>query len=297
MNKIKKYLKNPFWIIPFLGRRNFFNWVPDKLYLKIIFRIVMGYWFDLNNPKTFNEKLQWLKIYDRQPLYSKLVDKYEVRQYVAEKIGEEHLIPLLGVWNSFDEIDFDKLPNQFVLKCTHDSQSVIICKDKSKFDSVAARRKITKHLKRNLFWGLREWPYKNVHPRIVAEKYMEDDTKECLTDFKYFCFDGKPKFMYVSHDIAKVAQTDFFDMGYNHLPIRMKDPNSIVLPSQNPKFEDMKQLAEILAKDFTHVRVDFYVISNCIYFGELTFYHNSGLSKISPKEWDKKLGDLINIKI
>lgn len=298
MKKIKKYLRNPFWIILFLGRRNFFNWVPDKLYLKIIFRIVMGYWFDLKNPKTFNEKLQWLKIYDRQPLYSKLVDKYDVRQYVAEKIGEKHLIPLLGVWNSFDEINFDKLPNQFVLKCTHDSGSVIICTDKKLFDYSLAKKKLVKHLKKNLYWALREWPYKNLKPRIIAEKYMSDGENYVPEDFKVYCVNGEPKYIVVFHNrfnSSKILMETVYDASLNIQNCSF-DEHFVATSEPFPypeKIKEMFSLAKILCENFAQIRTDFYIIHNQIYFGELTLSTASGLTHFVPNEWDKRMGDMI----
>lgn len=177
---LKYYLSSRANMFDFFASRNMLNWMSDEAFLKRKFKLRMGYELDLDNPKTFNEKLQWLKLYDRNPLYTKLVDKYEVRKYIAEKIGEEYLIPLVGgPWNSPNEIDFDALPEQFVLKCTHDSGGVIICKDKSALDIPAAKAKLAKHLKRNYYWTNREWPYKDVPPRIIAEKYMEDETESC----------------------------------------------------------------------------------------------------------------------
>ena len=279
----------------FFADRNMLNWMPDEAFLKRKFRLNMGYELDLENPKTFNEKLQWLKLHDRKPLYTKLVDKYEVRKYIAEKIGEEYLIPLVGgPWNSPDEIDFTALPDQFVLKCTHDSGGVIICKDKSAFDIPAAKAVLNKHLKRNFYWANREWPYKDVPPRIIAEKYMEDETGE-LRDFKVFCFNGTPRMMYISRDAAVDTTTDFFDMDFNHLPIRMKDPNSAILPAKPEGFEEMRRIASVLSEGIPHVRTDFYCVNGKIYFGELTFYHNGGFTGIKPEEWNYKVGDWLKL--
>ena len=292
---LKYYLSNPANMFDFFASRNMLNWMSDEAFLKRKFRLKMGYELDLDNPRTFNEKLQWLKLYDRKPLYTKLVDKYEVRKYIAEKIGEQYLIPLVGgPWNSPDEIDFDALPDQFVLKCTHDSGGVIICKDKSKLDIAAAKAMLAKHLKRNYYWANREWPYKNVPPRIIAEKYMEDETGE-LRDFKVFCFNGTPQMMYISRDAAVDTTTDFFDMDFNRLPIRMKDPNSAILPTKPEGFEEMRRIASILSEGIPHVRTDFYCVNGKIYFGELTFFHNGGFTGIEPDEWNYKVGDWIKL--
>lgn len=292
---LKYYLSSPANMFDFFAGRNMLNWMPDEAFLKRKFRLNMGYELDLEDPKTFNEKLQWLKLYDRKPLYTKLVDKYEVRKYIAEKIGEECLIPLVGgPWNSPDEIDFTALPDQFVLKCTHDSGGVIICKNKSAFDIPAAKAVLNKHLKRNFYWANREWPYKDVPPRIIAEKYMEDETGE-LRDFKVFCFNGTPRMMYISRDAAVDTTTDFFDMDFNHLPIRMKDPNSAILPAKPEGFEEMRRIASVLSEGIPHVRTDFYCVNGKIYFGELTFYHNGGFTGIKPEEWNYKVGDWLKL--
>ena len=272
----------------------------DKKYLKILFKYLMGKECNFDNPQTYSEKLQWLKIYDRNPLYTQLVDKYEVRKFIEERIGREHLIPCLGVWNHFDEIDFDKLPNQFVLKCTHDSGGLVICKDKSKLDREKARKKINKSLHSNYFGGGREWPYKNVKPRIIAEPLLKDDAtkageQECLTDYKFFCFGGIPKIVYISKDKAENPTTDFFDMDYTHLPIRMRDPNSDVLPEKPIRFDEMKKIAAVLSKGLPHLRVDFYCANGKLYVGELTFYHCSGFAPIQPEEWAIKMGEWIKL--
>lgn len=293
--KILHYIKNPLKVFIFFGNRGYLKWIPDKLYLKIQFLAHMGKRLHLQNPKTFNEKLQWLKLYDRNPLYTKLVDKYEVRDYVTKIIGEEYVIPLLGVWNRFEDIDFDKLPNQFVLKCTHDSGGLIICKDKNSLDKIKVKKKIVTSLKKNFFYVGREWPYKNVKPRIIAEKYMEDSNDNCLTDYKFFCFQGRPKIMYVSKDKAEYPTTDFFDMEYRHLNLRMQDPNSRTLPSKLQNFELMKLLATKMSKGFPHVRVDFFDVNGRVYMGEMTFYHCSGFAPIQPMEWDLKLGEWVKL--
>ena len=278
-----------------------FKWMDDETYLKFVYGIALGKKLNLNNPKTFNEKLQWLKLHDRKDIYTTMVDKYEAKKYVAERIGEEHIIPTLGVWNHFDEIDFDALPDQFVLKCTHDSGGLVICTDKSKFDREAARKKIEHSLKRNFYWFGREWPYKNVPARIIAEKYMSEDENNTessvLTDYKFFCFDGIPRIVYVSKDKADDPRTDFFDMDFRRLPIKMKDPNSNpdMIPQKPERFEEMKEYAAELAKGIKHLRVDFYQIDGEIYVGEQTFYHCSGFAEVRPEEWDLKLGEWIKL--
>lgn len=267
----------------------------DEKYLKKAFECRLGKPLDLNNPRTFNEKLQWLKLYDRKPEYTIMVDKYAVKKYVADIIGEEYIIPTLGVWNHFDEIDFDKLPNQFVLKCTHDSGGLVICKDKNKLDLKAAKKKIEKSLKRNYYWHGREWPYKDVKPQIIAEKYMSDDNTEFLTDYKFFTFNGVPKIMYIAKDHSQNPTPDFFDMNFNRLNIRMEDPNSENSYFKPELFDKMKLFSEKLASESKFLRVDFYVINKKLYFGELTFFHMSGFAPIYPEKWSYILGDWIKL--
>lgn len=272
--------------------------MPDSIYLKRQFKKIMGKKLNLNNPQTFNEKLQWLKLYDRKPIYTTMVDKYEAKKYVADIIGEEYIIPTLGVWKQFDDIDFDSLPNQFVLKTTHDSGGVVICKDKKTFDLLAAKDKLGKSLKRNYFWTNREWPYKNVKPRIIAEEYMEDTETGELRDYKFFAFDGTPRALFIATE-RQNAQTDtrfdFFDMDYNHLDIRNGHPNADTIPSKPKNFEEMKRLAAVLSKGIPQIRVDFYEVNGRVYFGELTFAHWGGMMPFEPENWDKIFGDWIKL--
>ena len=296
-----KYIKqHPERLFSMLGSRGLLNWVPDELYIKIQFRQAMGYWPDLKNPKTFNEKLQWLKLHDRKPLYTTLVDKYAVRQYIAEKIGEEYLIPLVGgPWNSADEIDFDSLPEQFVLKCNHDSGGVIICKDKSKLDIEAAKKFFDKRLKTNFYYANREWPYKNVKPCIIAEQYLESENEE-LNDYKFLCFDGNAKLMFITSDRSSSKsemKLDFYDRQFNHLPIKNGFPNAKaeVLPPKT--FEKMLILAEELTQNIPHARIDLYESKKEIYFGEITLYHWSGLCGYDPFEWDEIIGGWLELPL
>ena len=271
--------------------------LSDKVYLKLIYRLIFGRKLDLKNPKTFNEKLQWLKLNDRKPEYTLMVDKYEVKRYIAERIGEEYVIPTLGVWDNFDDIDFDLLPNQFVIKCTHDSGGLVICKDKSKLDILKAREKINKALSRRFFYFGREWPYKNVKPRIIAEKYLVDETVDELRDYKFFCFGGVCKCLKVDFDRFIEHHANYYDPQGNLLEFGEKicPPNidkNIVLPSNKNK---MLQLAEILSKDIPFLRADFYDVNGKIYFGELTFYPASGWGEFTDEKWDYKLGEWIEL--
>jgi len=272
--------------------------IPDALYLKLRYRARFHQKLNLKNPKTFSEKIQWLKLYDRRPEYSMMVDKYEVKKYVADLIGEEYIIPTLNVWDSFDEIDFDTLPDQFVLKCTHDSGGLVICNDKANFDKEAAKKKIEASMKAKYYYHGREWSYKNVKPRIIAEEYMEDATTKDLRDYKFFAFNGDVKMLFIATERQeKDSETkfDFFDMEFNHLPFRNGHPNADVPPAKPQNFELMKELASKLSKGIPHVRVDFYEVDGKVYFGELTFCHWSGLMPFEPHEWDEKLGSWLEL--
>ena len=271
--------------------------IPDGVYLKLRYKMRMGKKLNLKRPETYNEKLNWLKLNDRRPEYVRMVDKYEVKKYVADKIGEQYIIPTLGVWNSFDEIDFASLPDQFVLKCTHDSGGLAICKDKSTFNIDAAKVKIEKSLKENYYWHTREWPYKNVQPRIIAEKYMEDELTKELRDYKFFAFDGKVKALFIASERYAADETkfDFFDENFNHLPFTNGHPNAEITPAKPANFDEMKTLAEKLSVGIPQVRVDFYEVNGKTYFGELTFAHWGGMTPFKPEEWDYVFGSWIDL--
>lgn len=268
------------------------NWMPDKPYLQIFYYAEFGKFIDFKNPKTFNEKLNWLKLYYRRPDLITLVDKYEVKKYIADKIGEQHVIPTLGVWDKFKDINFNELPNQFVLKCTHDSGGLVVCKDKSKLNLKEVKAKIEKSLTNNYYLWTREWPYKGVKPRIIAEKYMEDQETGELRDYKFFCFNGEPKLMFVASERGlKNTKFDFYDMQFHHMNIVQHYPNSEYSIEKPEHFEKMVMLAEKLSEGFPHVRVDFYEANGQVYFGEMTFYHFGAIVPFETEEWDKKIGD------
>lgn len=301
MNKclriIKRSLKSKEARFDYLASIGFYNKMPDKEFLKKRFKLKVGYELNLDNPITFNEKIQWLKLYDRNPQYTIMVDKYLVRQYISEKLGKEYLIPLLGVWNTFEDINFNGLPNQFVLKCTHDSGGLVICKDKESLNLKDAEKKIKQSLKRNFYYYGREWPYKNVHPRIIAEKYMADEFEKELKDYKMMCFNGKVLCSFVcterySNDGLKVT---FFDKDWKVMPFERHYPKSKKIIEIPKKYDEMIYLAEKLAKNIPFVRVDFYEIEERIYFGEITFYPGNGMEEFSPEEWDYKLGSWLDL--
>lgn len=297
LKKLFDYIKHPEKFVIYANYFPIGHIIPDSLFLKCLYKNNIGKRLDLKNPKTYNEKLQWLKLYDRKPLYTTLVDKHEVKKYIADKIGEEYIIPTLGVWDRFEDIDFASLPDQFVLKCTHDSGGLVICTDKKKLDIEAAKEKINRCLKRNYYWHGREWAYKNVKPRIIAEKYMEDSQTKDLRDYKFFAFDGKAKVLFVATERQAESETkfDFFDMDYNHLPFTNGHPNADVLPEKPVAFDEMRTLAEKLSVGIPQVRVDFYYVNGKVYFGEMTFFHWSGSVPFDPEEWDYKMGEMINL--
>lgn len=300
MNKIGNIIRNPYKLLSALAYRGRLNFLSDEQYLKMIYRGTIGKRLDLKNPKTFNEKLQWLKLYNRKPEYTMMVDKYAVREYIKEKLGEEYLIPLLGVWDSSDDIDFDKLPNQFVLKCNHNSGlGMCICKDKSKLDIDKVKKELKKGLEEDYYLTSREWPYKDVPRKIIAEKYMEEKPNTELNDYKLMCFNGKVRCSFVcserfSDDGLRVT---FFDKDWNVMPFERHYPKSVNAIEKPKTYEKMVEFAEILSKDIPFVRVDFYEISGKLYFGELTFFPGSGYEEFEPEEWDYKLGKMIDLNL
>lgn len=305
MSKIKKAWdllttrreRIPYAIFSNLTHMGLTKWIPDRQYLQIMYRLAMDKKLNLDNPLTYNEKLQWLKLYDRNPAYTMMVDKYRVREYVAEKIGEEHLMPLFCVWKRTEDIDFDSLPNQFVLKCTHDSGSVIVCKDKAKLDKKVAIAKLNRSLKKSYFWIGREWPYKDVPPRIIAEKYMVDDSGTELKDYKFMCFNGRHLCTFtVTERFSKEGmKVTFFDKDWKKMPFERHYPASTQNIQKPRHYDDMVRWAELLSKDIPFVRIDFYETNERPYFGEITLYPGNGTEEFTPEEWDRTLGDWLQL--
>lgn len=258
--------------------------------LKRWFKKRTGKNLNLNNPQTYNEKIQWLKLYDNSPLKTKLSDKYLVREWVKEQIGEEYLIPLLGVWDNFDDIDFDKLPEKFVLKANHGSHWNIIVKDKSKFDKIGAKKKFDKWMKRNYAVKSLELQYKDIEPKIIAEKYMEDSKGE-LNDYKILCFNGKPEYVWIDCGRYSNHTRNIYDLSWNLQPFTIQFPTSQIKIEKPEHLDKMTELAKKLCRDFAHVRVDFYCINGKIYFGEMTFTSGSGIEKFIPEKYDFELGN------
>lgn len=284
--------------------KNYFGWLPDKLYLSLRYRFTMGHWIDWKNPKTFTEKIQWLKIYNRKPEYTTMVDKYAVKQYVAHRIGEEYVIPTLGVWNRPEDIDWDSLPDRFVLKTTHGGGGggVVICKDKSTFDRKAAITKLNESLASDIYSNLREWPYKNVPRRIIAEKFMAPQKSAApkdLPDYKFFCFNGEPKYCQVIRDRHTEETIDFYDMDWKHQEFVGLNPvarNGLTPVARPEHLDDMVKICRKLAAEIPFVRVDLYVIDDKEYFGELTFYPASGFGRWTTEDADAKIGRLLSLK-
>lgn len=297
LQKIFEILTDPSHRFESLAMRGWYNNLSDEEYIKRIYNLKFENPLNLDNPKTFNEKLQWLKLYDRKPIYNVMVDKFDVKKFVADRIGEEYVIPTLGVWNSFDDIDFSSLPNQFVLKCTHDSGGLVICKNKNVLDLRKARNKLNKSLKKNYYYVGREWPYKDVKPRIIAEKYMEDHSTSELRDYKFFCFGGRAKCYKVDFDRFVEHRANYFSTDGE----LMKIGEEICPPDFNKEIpvpenlEKMKEFAEKLSATQPFLRADFYDVDGHVYFGELTFYPASGFGKFIYDGNDELLGSWIKL--
>ena len=261
--------------------------IPDELYLRIAYRMVTGKTLHLNPPVTYNEKLQWLKLNNRKDEYTSMVDKYEVRKFIEDRVGDGYLIPTLGVWDKAEDINFDSLPDEFVLKCTHDCGGLIICRDKTKLDREAAKKKLSKCLNHNFYYQGREWPYKNVTPRIYAEKYMSDPNEEQLSDYKVFCFNGVPKIIQVDYDRYTGHKRQFFDTEWNRMDVSFHFPSDTKKRIAKPSvLEEMLELAKKLSLGFPHLRTDFYIIGNKLYVGEMTFFHGTGFGqRVLMQKW------------
>ena len=297
LRTIVKYLKNPRLIILQAMRMGLLDFLRDEAYIKLHYRLKMRRKLNLTNPKTFNEKLQWLKINDKNPLYTQLVDKYEVRRYIADTVGEEYLIPLLGMWERFEDIDFDELPDQFVLKCTHDSGSVVICKDKAQFDIQKAGEKLSKQLKRNYYWVGGEWPYRDIKPRIIAEEYIEDESGRLL-DYKFLCFGGVTKLIQVNFDRFTFSGKNLYTPEWEFVDVEYNYPNNKDRIINKPeKLYEMLQLSDKIASNSgaAFIRVDWFLAHGRLYSGELTLTPANGAGKFIPESYDAQLGSWIEL--
>jgi len=296
--KIKAFLTDEIYRVSFLNSYGFYKSLPDEKLFRKLYRVRFGREINLEKPQTYNEKLQWLKLYDRNPLYTTMVDKFDVKQYVADRIGEEYIIPTYGVWDSFDEIDFDKLPDQFVLKCTHDSGGLVIVRDKSKFDKNAAKIKIEKCLKKNFYYSGREWPYKNVKPRIIAEAYLQDGDSPDIRDYKFYCFNGVPRFLYISEGLENhsTARISFVTCDWQFASYQRSDYAPFEeLPEKPERFEDMLKLAAKLSEGIPFLRVDLYQVNGKVYFSELTFFPCSGFMPFKDPQSDIEIGNMLEL--
>lgn len=280
-------------------RRGLYDHLSDEEFLKKRYKNFFGRELNLHQPKTLCEKIQWLKLYNRKPEYTMMVDKYEAKKYVAEIIGEEHIIQTYGIYDHFDEIDFSSLPDQFILKCTHNSGGFVVCEDKSKFNIKEAQKILDKGLKKNYYLNTREWAYKDVKPRIIAEKYMESLGKPNSTEYKVTCFDGKVGFVTickgVPHTKYEQRTNDHFDKDFNYLPFWVNYKHATVRPDKPSEWDELINICEKLSKNIPYVRIDTYIIEGVIYFGEITFYTWAGFMNFNPPEWDLKLGNMVKL--
>ena len=299
-NKMQQLIKNPWKAGLYFAHRGYLDRWSDEDYLKLVFRAKFGYKLDLTNPQTFSEKLQWIKLNDHNPEYQLMVDKYDVKGYVSNLIGEDYIIPAYGVWNSFDDINFNSLPNQFVLKCTHDSGGISICRDKSVFDYDKAKKRITTSLKRDYYYHGREWPYKGLKHRVLAEKLLVDESGNELRDYKVLCFNGVPKLIeyhsgrYTDHQTQDFYDTEWRKTSISQAGIECYQVSNYVAPKPST-LNEMLELSSILAKNIAHVRVDWYSVYGKLYFGEITFFDGSGLDPFDSYDDDLLLGSWIDL--
>lgn len=304
---LKKVLTDRDYRMIRLAKAGAFNFMSDRNYIMTQYQVRMQRKLNLDDPQLFSEKLQWLKLNDHNPLYTQLVDKYRVREYIAEKVGQEYLIPLLGVWDDPDEIDFDALPDQFVLKCNHNSGTgMYICRDKSQLDQDAVRKNLRKGMRENFYKRCREWPYKGVTRKIIAEKLMAQSTdtrfEKGLDDYRFYCFHGEPRLIYVYQSSGLkydnkpgIASCDIFDTHWERMPFRQKSPNAPVSPLPPANLDKMLEISRCLSQEKIFMRVDFYEVDGQLYVGELTLYPGGGFAPFYPAEWDQTIGTWLNL--
>lgn len=299
MGKIAKLLNNPLTLYSYATSKGFTKWVSDDMHLRILYRGKFGAKLDLKNPRSFNEKLQWLKLYDRNPLYTTLVNKYTVKDWVAEKIGTEYVTRTYAKWDKVEEVDISDLPEKFVLKTNHDCGGIVICRDRKTFDFETAKQRLAEHLNRNYFWGGREWPYKNVEPCVFAEEYLESDGLNTgLTDYKFYCFNGDPRLLYISQGLEdhETAHISFLTLDWQFAPFARNDYRPFnELPKKPMTFDKMIEIAKKLSAGIPFVRIDLYEINGKPRFSEITLTPSSGFMPFEPKEWDLRVGALINL--
>ena len=295
MGKIVQIMSDPARLLVALDHYGFLRWLGDKAYLKLLSSLIFGKPFNLDSPQTFNEKLNWLKINDRKPRYTLMADKYEVKKMIQEmNLNGLKTAECYGVWQTFGDIDFENLPQRFVLKATHDSSGAVICRDKSEFDALKMRKRFNHLLSLNNYRGGREWIYKDIPPRIMAEEFLDDGSGHELTDYKFWCFNGEPKYMYITNKGTSIYE-NFYDMDFNIVPINHGFPRKEPEYDCPAEFGQMKEFASLLSQGIPFVRVDFFVIKGEVYFGEFTFYDWGGLRPFHPEKWDYDLGTSLNL--
>ena len=294
LRKVKRYLKSPYYALGDDLIKTHPNWMSDRYFIKVFWRQMMGYSLDLEHPMTFNEKIQWMKLNDHNPRYPDLIDKLKVKEWVKEIIGVQYIIPTLAVYDTPNGITLEDLPDQFVLKCNHDSGGIVICKDKSAFDLDKAKQILWKSFNRNFYEEYREWPYSMIEKKVFAESYIIDSKSQDLPDYKLFTFGGVPHYMFIAtgRQSGEEVHFDFFDMDLNRLKVKNVHPNNPgeVLPPKT--FGIMKELAAKLSAEFKQVRIDFYEADGACYFGEMTFFHGAGFMPFEPFSFDKEMGEL-----
>lgn len=293
-DKLMSYIRDPHYRFNVNSHFGLYDRLSDEDYTRRQYKLITGHMLDLDSPKRFNEKLQWLKLYYRKPEFTTMVDKFAVKGYLNPLIGEQHIIRLLGVWDHFNQIDFTQLPDRFVLKTTHGSGGISVCRDKTNFDYAGVKSRFEKALKRNYYYLSREWPYKNVKPRIIAEEYMQDGNIENLNVYKFFCFSGEPYLIQtIQNDKTPCETIDYFDLDWNLLELHQNFPNSRQ-PLKKPKtLNIMVELSRKCSQGLPFIRVDWYEVNGQVYFSEFTFYTDAGCQPFHPDEWDFKLGDMI----
>lgn len=289
-----KLITNPLQIVEILGSRRLLDWMPDSVYIKLTYRAAMHKKLHLNNPKTFNEKLQWLKCYDHDNKYSKYIDKIQAKKIVGDLIGEDHIVPTLGEWKNAREIDYDLLPDQFVLKCNHDQGSVILVTDKNNFDKESGARFLNLRLRSNWYYGTREYGYKNIPPMIFAEKFLQED----IIDYKFYCFHGEPLFLYCGRGLTidHSLKIDFYDLAWKRMPFYRTDYERLGEVEKPVNLNTMADIARLLSKDFKFVRVDLFDVKGQVYFSELTFCPASGFMPFVPEEFDTIVGEWLDLE-
>lgn len=294
--KTSKIIKSPGLILGYLSVHGLLNWMSDETFLKYYFKARTGCKLNLTEPKTFSDKLNWLKINDRNNQYTIMADKYLMKQFVTDKIGQGYVVPLIGVWDSPEDIDYSKLPEKFVLKCNHNSGlGMYICNDKSKINVTEINRQLGKGLKQNFYLSGREWPYKNIKRKIICEAFLQEKNEKYLKDYKFFCFNGEPRCMYIANDYVENTNTDFYDMDFRKMDLYLEDFPSSKVIDKPIFFDEMKRIAKKLSENTKFLRVDFYYVDGQIYVGEMTFFHMSGFVNTNSIYNDHKLGDWIDL--